>query len=274
MKRVSFHEFIIPYIASILVPEEFWELFTIGGISPRDVEKVRAHAWKLLRTDRFSTIKICYEFCVYFNEAVEGVNPYLPTLLQENSNGNQLSNERLADYSLCPLRVNTRSPRGYAEEWYGKVIREKLYSLYLDCPTGITLMYKGKPNAIVGLYPCNESTLMIYQLQGVRPINIETGERASSRGIAPLDWQKLLVDIAVYIGNNMGFSTIGILGASNNPWVRLGHFTLEDAVEKYDNVATRLGFKPRSDGNFYMSIEEYIEKHHKNCHKNDWVKIK
>lgn len=104
---------------------------------------------------------------------------------------------------------------------------------------------------------------MIYQLQGVRPVKIGTDGKpagnGSSRGLMPINWQKLLVDCVEYIGRQLGYLKIGVQSGHNNRWTipyvdGKIHLPLEEALQKYDVVAQRLGFQQGENKDWYKFL--------------------
>ena len=196
-------------------------------------------------------------------------------LLKKNTKiGIKLSDKRISDYSFDIMVSNKeeKDGSGYVTEWdntYNKKGNKK-YNLYLDAPIGIGLFYKKEPNAIISFNSLNKNTIMIRQLQGIKPKKIaasgKTIGRSSSRGLVVLDWQKLLVNIVEYIGYKLNCIQIGMLNSNNIPSTKpvCGkiNLSLKEAITKYDDVALRLGFKRGKITigiNFYQK-ENYYEK--------------
>ena len=241
----------------------------IQRVTGRDYEKIeksRLTAWRLLSTYKAELVKAIYDL----NEVViGGVDDFidLPNYLKQNARtGICLSDNRLNDYSLDPLITKGDNSEGYEITWSTENNQngDKSYAIWLDSPAGLALTYKREPNAVVGFLPSDVNTLMIYQLQGVRPKKIGTGgypiKKMSSRGLMPLDWQKLLVSVVETIGQRLGYSQIGIQSGHNNKWtIPSGrkseiHLPLDKALEKYDVVAKRLEFQQADNKNWYRKI--------------------
>jgi hypothetical protein len=142
----------------------------------------------------------------------------------------------------------------------------KYFSIYLDAPVGICLMYKDNPSALTSFMPETKDTLTIHQLQGIRPFrryyeNEELkGKTISSRGTFGIDWQKLLVTYAENLAKKIGFKRIGIQGGHNNLWIKpnryaeKAHITLEEALKSYDEVAERIGYAQENNKNWYKNV--------------------
>ncbi len=237
----------------------------VTGRDPQRMEKARLTAWQLLHTDKVSLVRAIYDL----NEAVLGgiANSIdLPNLLQAHARKDvQLSNERLTEYSLDPLTTERDLSHGYDATWSANNYQneDKRHDLWLDSPVGLALLYKRRLNAVIGFFPSEVGTLMIYQLQGVRPTKIGAAGKpvgeGSSRGLMPIDWQKLLVGCIEAIGQKLGYSQIGIQSGHNNEWTRpyrdgKVHLPLEEALKKYDGVAERLGFRQAGNKNWYRGL--------------------
>lgn len=187
------------------------------------------------------------------------------------------SDAKLDRYSLTALIPEKDCSDGFEATWgrdattqsggEGAIFGNKLYKVYLDTPIAVGLMYNGEPNAIVTMLPNKEDdALMIHQLQGVRPDivdeNREFVKKGSSKGIGPIDWQGVMVDIAEHVAKEMNYSDIGIVSGYNNRWTKYSHkvtvkrkllrgnktvyrpkLHLKRAKSMYDYVAKRLGFE-------------------------------
>ena len=162
--------------------------------------------------------------------------------------------ERCNEYRL----YTTGNAGGFDDYWsrMGEIGNPR-YMIYLDAPVGFALLYKGLPNALVGLNCPDKNTVMIRQLQGVISYFINDNhayKKTSARGLMPLDWQKLLVDCTVDIAQTANFERIGIQGYTHNRWVNISSFTSSKAKEKYDGTAERLGFTLKNDQNWYKQL--------------------
>lgn len=240
----------------------------IETITKRDsvlLEKAKLTAWQLLRESGTELIKKTYDLGDSIRLRIaDSID--LKKLLQENAKEDaQLSEKRLADYSLHPLTTIENYSHGPEAKWGGRRIgNDKRYSIYLDTPYGLALTYKGEPNAVVGFFPNAIDSIIIYQLQGVRPDKLDQKEeqigKSSSRGLMPIDWQKLMVDVVENIAKQLGYSKIAIQSGINNSWTKPYYvdkkiqIPLEEAVKKYDYVAKRLGFYQAKDKNWYKNL--------------------
>lgn len=183
-------------------------------------------------------------------------------LMECTQKGVKLSGRRLEDYfwEIFNCRDYCKEGGGYDGNYRKDV--------YMDAPIGLGLIYINKPNAITSFIPLDEKTLMIRQLQGLPTGWIDYDQRfkakwirnGHSRGLFPLDWQKLLIIKVSELAKEFGFTEIGIRSGYNLDWVKrkkLGNicFELEDALKKYDWVAERLGFEQMEDKNWYASSD-------------------
>lgn len=183
-------------------------------------------------------------------------------LLSSAKEGVTISERRLGDYALSPLKTRHNYNSGYDDYWSKTILDDHSnYQIYLDTPIGFTLLYRKLPNALVGVSCSDYTTVMIKQLQGVRgefsyqsSKNLK-GRKTSARGLMPLDWQKLLVDCIADLVREARFKKLGIQGYVHNHWTQIyDQFTLEQAEAKYDKVAERLGFTKEADNNWYKRL--------------------
>ncbi len=192
--------------------------------------------------------------------------------------GGILSQEILCDYAITGMMSkNDRFGIGWEQTWgtekYPLPNKEtfKIYHVYLDAPFAFGLMYKGEPNAIIAFNFRERDTLMIHQIQGVQPLEVDSNynfikKKNSNKknslgvwGLNPFDWKKALVLYVTEWARQNDFEKIGIKGGRNNRWVHPDekgelHLSLEEAEERYDKTAERLGFELRYDGNWYRFI--------------------
>jgi len=152
------------------------------------------------------------------------------------------------EYDLRIVHTPSFCDSGYCKEYddYNN------FKVYLDAPTGICLLYKDKPQAVISFKKSGKSTLFIPQIQGVRQRRQGGIQLNNSWGIEPFDWPALLVRIAEVFAQRCGFRTLCIQSAHNNNW-KGGAVRLERMVRYYDNTAKRLGFEQHEDKNWYKS---------------------
>lgn len=180
-------------------------------------------------------------------------------LKQSAKPGLEISDARAADYSLLPVRSvdSTYVPSGRVHGWHGELKPGTHYDVWLDAPTGLMLTYKDEPQAIIGLSQHTNGSLFVNQLQGIRLYKVKPGSiwdndyvlgRKSARGLAPLDWQKLLLGIAAEVAQNNGMNNVVMQSGTNNKWTKPqrdseeAHITVEQAERAYDQQAVRFGF--------------------------------
>jgi len=196
------------------------------------------------------------------------------TLRRGSADDVALSDARVNDYALVPLEVDLHDSNQIvgAPKGVDTRPREDLwYDIYLDAPTGFMLTYRGTPHAIAAVAMATPTELMILQLQGIKAtrldMNLPWGERAigrvSARGLMPLDWRKVMVDVSEQLARNSSNVSLAIQAGENNSWRRPGsdgsepHMTKEDGERSYDEPARRLGFTQRQDdpqGNWHRDI--------------------
>ena len=149
-------------------------------------------------------------------------------------------------------------------------IGDTYYPFYLDAPISLALMYKGNPTAVIAAYVDTGSSLVVNEIQAVRPhistvvdSKVEYKKLSSNKWeLEPLDWQKFLIDSLARIAAMHGIQKIGIQSAVNNRWTKPEdgevHLPLERAEKIYDQLALSLGMKPIYNRNYEMDIEKIL----------------
>lgn len=248
-------------------------LESLAGWDAKTFTQARRWCWHSMSSCNGTDVVAEYRFI----EDMPGVLPQvdLETHLRTAARpGVELSDRRLEDYGLIPLRADGSSSRdtGGAIGWYGKEVEPGLeFRVYLDAPSAVALTYKGKPNAVVGVSAEGYNTLMVSQLQGVQGTKIDPAKkkydesrelgRVSSRGLAPLDWQKLMVGVASDVAKAFDMRDLAIQTGARNYWTGRKlrgdtepHLTPEEAYRAYDIPAARLGFTKGSDDNWHKPL--------------------
>ena len=188
----------------------------------------------------------------------------LPAALQRSARqGVQLRASRLKDYELHPLRAKEGIwTSGYADGWpdQDKVNGQEglSYRLWLDTPTGFGLFYKGVPQLEIGAVAKGQNELQVRQMQRIYGKYYDPADRGKGvtglkppRGLMPVDWQKLALDIAAQAAMQLDMSNVGILAGKRVP-TTTAHISKEKAIELYDGTAARLKFKPDERGDWHM----------------------
>jgi hypothetical protein len=195
----------------------------------------------------------------------------LPELLgQAALPGVTLSEKRVSDYGL--IRLASEFGRfcsgGMVYDWKGKdeiEVPGLYYDLWLDTPVGFALTYMGHPQAIVGVQAKGDDELFIRQLQGTQGLRYEdvedykrkiTGHK-SARGLAPLDWRKLMVDTSAQLAGQLGFNSVGIVTGNKVPNTYQCYMNYAQAYRAYDAQADRLGFVQGNDNNWHKPLDEF-----------------
>lgn len=172
-----------------------------------------------------------------------------------------LSQKRLADYALVAIAsddYNSYYDGGRVWTWAQTDGKEVCYPVWIDAPTGFALTYRGIPNAIGALSTPSPHDVMIHQIQGVAGKKIDhakplyskefLGDSVSARGLAPLDWQSVIIKVSEQIATQQGAQRIAVQSATHNVWTKLRgndkqpHITVEQAQRNYDQPAQRLGY--------------------------------
>lgn len=212
----------------------------------------------------FETIIRNYQLIQEF-EKLDIAKIDLPKLLEQNAQkGVILSEKRILECSLEKLSTE-EDYSGYDNKYGNNSMDGVVYDVYLDAPLAIVFTYKGLPNALISVLASSPKTLHIQQIQGITPEKVDKeglriGEKRNARGLAPLDWTKLLVDCVEQIAKEFEFEEISLQGANNNAWAKdttndNGVLTLERSLKIYDNTAKRAGFRKRKDKNWYKKIK-------------------
>jgi len=233
------------------------------GYSMKDIEIARGFNYrKQLMRESVPGVLAQYSLMqAVRSDAVANID--LPAILQDSAKeGIELSSSRVDDYALIPIEAenyNTYYDGGHIKGWDDDEEKGIGYSSWIDTPTGFALTYKGIPNAIAGLAMHSTDTVMIHQLQGVKANRIDPSKsvyskervlgKISSRGLMPLDWQKVMVQTAEQVTRTLDIPKAGILASENNVWTKkrfrtdtVPHITLEQAANAYDKPAERLGY--------------------------------
>lgn len=184
-----------------------------------------------------------------------------------------LSEKRVAKYGLLPLKLaRTDTTAGFARGWARTVWPGEWYGLYIDAPVGFALTYQqaengpARPQAVGAISLNSPDELIVTQVQGVRgkrhnEYAQEVGS-ISARGLAPLNWQNVLVEVAEEVGRTRGYSSIAVQSAQNNMWAEDlkgcegAHVTVEQIRPNYDDVALARGYELGDDGNYHKQLTE------------------
>ncbi|MCX6773227.1 MAG: hypothetical protein NTV88_05695 [Candidatus Micrarchaeota archaeon] len=166
--------------------------------------------------------------------------------------------KRHEQYEISFMETELVKGCGWEKNWG----MDTAYRIHLDAPIGIGLLYKSMPNAVSSAIPLDGQTLLVKQLQSLRPFDPKNilQRKGGSRGLFGLDWQKLLVEANEQMARFFGFSVLAVQSAANNEWVimedrnQTPHLKYESAVKIYDETANRLGFVQGKNGNFYRKI--------------------
>ncbi len=184
--------------------------------------------------------------------------------LTECSVVGRLSEERKRAYGLETVKTSGEAPSGPEKKWARWNIKNNEHiGVYMDGPLGIALMYKGEPNAVVCFVPTPPKSLLIHQIQGVRPFK-EDGRGGfigkASRGLPPLDWTRLMVRCVEGMARKLDFEETIIRAAKYNKWTmpkfqteREG-ISLKKAERIYDRTAERARYIQSRNGNWHKSL--------------------
>ncbi|MBI5066388.1 hypothetical protein HZA97_09215 [Candidatus Woesearchaeota archaeon] len=237
----------------------------IIGKNPRILRQAGRAVTDILGLEKTNvkTINRNYELIQEF-ERLNVAKINLAKLLEQNAQkGVILSKERLQDCSLEKLTAGD-SWNGYDNKYGNNKMDGVVYDVYLDAPLALVFLYKELPNALISILASSSKTLQIQQIQGITPEKIDkeglrTEEKRKARGLAPLDWTKLLVDCVEQIGKELEFEEISIQSTHNNTRAKETTnnndvLTLERSIKIYDSTAKRAGFRKRKDQNWYKKL--------------------
>lgn len=227
-------------------------LYEVDGLDPDFLERADNTARNLARDQNITTILKNYDLlnciCEAINQSID-----LPALLKLYAKKDvSISEKRIKDYRLELIFPKRNDSYGSEEFWGHYKINEKTFYIYLDTPIGIALVYKDEPNAIIGFFAKDEKTFFIQQIQGVMPHKGDAHEKAHSRGLVVLEWEKLLINIAERVAKTLGFKAIVIQGGKNNKWS--SDLIRDRDLKRYDKPAEEQGYTQGVDGNWSKDL--------------------
>jgi hypothetical protein len=244
-------------------------LAKMRGITIEDLEIAQGWSWRKDGFDR-DPKRVLAQYGL-MQSMKDGVvdRVDLPAILENSARpGITLSNSRIDDYALTPIETDTYNwyyDGGHVKGWGVDTERSISISSWLDTPTGFALTYKGVPNAMAGLAMNGLNEIMLHQIQGIQIDRVDLTKsvyseehyvgKISSRGLMPLDWQKVLVQINEHIAELLDKNNTAIQSAANNVWIHKRfpkdtepHLPYEKAINAYDVPAERLGYTRAVDG--------------------------
>ncbi len=237
------------------------------GHDKDDLCKARESITSILKVERRELLLPIADAIRYINTDFTD-NYDLTDLLSSCAHADfEMNEEKVSEFALRPLHTKYCGSKGYEEMYGHSEIKTapgivKKFKIYLDTPASIALMHCGEPKALVSVLPISPSTIMIYQLQGVKP-EIKFGKwrsdwRPTHGGgiLGRFDWKKVMVGCAEQVARDLGYTEMAVQGARNNRWTQAGvsGFTKRAGLI-YDATAERLGYVQREDGNWYKSLK-------------------
>ncbi len=236
-------------------------LSRISGMDAVILEKARQTSW-MIHSQRdpeiiFKNYELINELSGLINRAVD-----LPRLLTTCAKeGINLSKRRIPNYKLQVISTLETLPKGHAANWeITKTGGErKIFSFYIDSPVAVCLVYRDEPNAIAGISLKDEKTIFLSQIQGIEGSKVkgdEPLEKVHSRGLAVIDWEKLLILIVEEIGKAADCEMICIQSAKNNEWFKANTIVpLSRGLKRYDEKAQGLGYEQGKNGDWYKKLK-------------------
>ena len=186
--------------------------------------------------------------------------------------------EELPAFRLEAVVSEGAAPRGWARRWPLRTLgADALTGVYLDGPLGLVLTYQGGPVAVASFLFEDLWTLTVVQLEPVyevrwspRSAARDLDDRAALEGcdrqppavLAKFDWVKAMVGVLEQYARGWGFVTLALQAARKRTlgWgpgspVR-GRETRDGAAARYDQVAERLKFYQRANGDWYRTFKK------------------
>lgn len=110
---------------------------------------------------------------------------------------------------------------------------------YFDASYNFCLTHQGQLVASLG-FECDDDELVIWQLQG---------KKGAAAALAPLKWQRALVEHATAWAAAQGFARVSMASVDNVAWAQQhGHLAREQGRMIYDVTARRCGFVRGPEG--------------------------
>lgn len=253
------------------------ELEHAAGYKMDDLEVARSWEWRQHMRILGKPILAQYDLMQHMrSDLLQEVD--LPKLLHTSAKQDvTISDSRIKDYELIPLEADpytTYYSGGRVKDWSGDKTETLAYHLWLDAPTGFALTYKGMPNAMGGVAMYGTDELTMYQLQGVQGKRIDPSKSehakdrftgiVKARGLAPFDWQKLMVGVTEQLAGAIGLGSVSLQSGKNNVWTQKRmpndtepHLPIETAKKIYDETAIRLGYTKQTGdtrGNWHKPV--------------------
>ena len=177
---------------------------------------------------------------------------------------------RLGRYDLIAV-TSDQQDAVFAERWRTQQDESgrPYFAIHMQGEFGLVLVYRDKPQAIVGFDVESESAAFVGQIQGIKPIRSQdhaTGRKVyagSSRGLYGVQWTDAMVSVlcAHLRRSDIPIDTLRILSAVKHPSVtdepvddNAQVFTFDQALKIYDGTAERLGFTQDKDQNYSLRL--------------------
>jgi len=219
------------------------------------VEHARLARWRMFHNIDLRAIQAIYDVLISLKTDGFDQELFKQFLLEQEVTEGKLSERQLPNYRAELLHTeHDIGAVGYDNVW-GRQLHEddRHYDIWHDGAMALGLMYKGKPQSVVGFTPLNAEDLLIVQVQGVRPMTKDGLKGA--RGLCRLqDWSGTMIKYLEACAKSWGFKTIEIQSAKNNNWVGENNLSPESAHEIYDKKALQLGYAFDKGGRFFKDL--------------------
>ncbi len=239
------------------------------GHSKEDLWKARNSVENILDGKRRELLLPIADALRYVNDFTDTYD--ISDLLSSSANADfEMTPERESEFALLALNTKYCGAKGYESFYDDTEIKTasgvvKKFKIYIDTPVSVALMHCGEPKALVSILPISKETIMIYQLQGVKP-EVKVGKwrgnwRPTHGGgiLGQFDWKQVMVRCAEQIATDLGYTEMAIQGARNNRWVQFGVAGFaKRAGDIYDATAERLGYMQREEGNWYKRMTKSL----------------
>lgn len=182
------------------------------------------------------------------------------------ADGVVISAKRASEYGLVPLQPNSNDLDGFVSyKWPCKP--DTYYGIYSDGPRGVALTYRDLPIAFASFGLQTNNEVGVLQLQGVTGIKEISGDKLSPRGLAPIDWRGLFIDIADMSAQQIKADGVSIVSSGHNKWLHRSYDTEDGkdcdvnrrlnsaaAIRNYDAPAIAHGFTLGDDNNWHRPL--------------------
>ena len=208
----------------------------------------------------------------------------LPELVRNYSKAaTPLTAKDAEQYGIEAMLLNGDSSSCRAHGWHNSWMRQrfpsgkgdKRYDIFMDSPSGIMLLFRGQPCAMIAFHASSEGALFVNQIHGCRAkvMQDEDFEKQDAdgrpvmvgqRGLMRLRYVELMIHLAEDFSRALGFSALVIQGACNNKWTKMldvhgaPNLDLQSAKAVYDEIPEKLGYTLDENGNRVKALRQSL----------------